>query len=113
MRQTLQQVGGELGFRADAFATFWQSVEGEPAWLTLEMFRGTPLEQALNERVALGAGDNAVSTLIKLKDRGNVDELRAALPGMIVLDHQAFAGSHRRAGEKRSGAVRAVDRRSW
>ena len=91
LRETLQQVGGELGFRADAFANFWQTVEGEPTLLTLEMFHGTPLEQALNERVALGADDNAVSTFIKLKDRGNVGELRQALPGMIVLDHKAFA----------------------
>ncbi len=92
LRQTLQQVGGELGFRAEAFAKFWQRIEGEPALLTLAMFRGTPLEQALNERVALGAGDNAVSTLIKQKDRGNVEKLRQAMPGMIVLDHKAFAG---------------------
>lgn len=91
LRETLQQVGGELGFRADAFANFWQTVEGEPTLLTLEMFHGTPLEQALNERVALGADDNAVSTFIKLKDRGNVGELRQALPGMIVLDHKVFA----------------------
>jgi predicted exporter len=54
LRHTLQQVGGELGFRADAFDRFWEHVEGEPKLLTLEMFRGTPLEQMLNERVALG-----------------------------------------------------------
>ena len=91
LRQTLQQVGAELGFRADAFAAFWKRIEDEPALLTLETFRGTPLEQALNERVALGAGDNAVSTLLKVEDRGQVERLRAALPGMIVLDKKAFA----------------------
>ncbi|MEI6083903.1 MAG: MMPL family transporter [Verrucomicrobiota bacterium] len=91
VRGTLQQVGTELGFRADAFAKFWQGVEGEPALLTLEAFRGTPLEQALNERVALGTNDTAVSTLIKLNDRTNVGKLREALPGLIVLDHKAFA----------------------
>ena len=91
LRETLQQVGGELGFRAAAFANFWQTVEGEPTLLTLAMFQGTPLEQALNERVGLGADDTAVSTLVKLKDRGNVSELRQALPGLIVLDHKAFA----------------------
>jgi uncharacterized protein len=90
LRQTLQQVGGELGFRAEAFAKFWQTVEGDPALLTLEVFRGTPLEQAVNERVALGVSDNAVSTLVKLKDRANVDKLRQALPGMIVVDRKAF-----------------------
>jgi uncharacterized protein len=103
LRQTLQQVGGELGFRPDAFATFWKSIEGEPALLTPQTFQGTPLEQALNERVALqradrtrqNAGgtfdDNAVSTLIKLDDRSQVQRLRQALPGMIVLDHKDFA----------------------
>jgi 1-acyl-sn-glycerol-3-phosphate acyltransferase len=91
LRQTLQQVGGELGFRPDAFAPFWKSVEIKPALLTLDLFRGTPLEQALNERTALAQGDNAVSTLIKLKDRSQVGLLRATLPGMIVLDQKNFA----------------------
>ena len=59
-------------FAANAFAKFWQRVEGEPALLTLDMFRGTPLEQALSERVALGTNDNAVSTLVKLEDRAHV-----------------------------------------
>jgi 1-acyl-sn-glycerol-3-phosphate acyltransferase len=91
LRQTLQQVGGELGFRPDAFAPFWKSVEVEPALLTLDLFRGTPLEQALNERTALAEGDNAVSTLIKLKDRSQAGKLRDVLPGMIVLDQKNFA----------------------
>jgi 1-acyl-sn-glycerol-3-phosphate acyltransferase len=91
LRQTLQQVGGELGFRPEAFAQFWKSIEDEPALLTLDLFRGTPLEQALNERTALAAGDNAVSMLIKLKDRSQVGKLRDALPGMIVLDQKNFA----------------------
>ena len=90
LRETLRQVGGELGFRTDAFDRFWQRVEGEPVLLTLDMFRGTPLEQALNERVALGANDNAVSTLVKLEDRSQIGKLRQALPGMIVLDHKNF-----------------------
>ncbi len=91
LRRNLTQISGELGFRADAFAKFWQCVEGEPALLTLEAFRGTPLEQVLYERTALDADDNAVSTLVKLKDRANVDELRAALPDLIVLDGLNFA----------------------
>lgn len=91
LRITLQQAGAELGFRPDAFAPFWQRVEGETTPLTLALFRGTPLEQALNERVALGADDNAVSTMVKLKDRGSVGALRASLPEMIVLDSKAFA----------------------
>jgi 1-acyl-sn-glycerol-3-phosphate acyltransferase len=90
LRRVLQQVGGELGFRADAFDRFWRTVDNEPALLTVEMFRGTPLEQALNERVALAANDNAVSTLIKLKDRSQAGELREALPGMMVLDQEDF-----------------------
>ena len=91
LHQTLHQVGGELGFRADAFDKFWQSVSNQPALLTLDMFRGTPLDQALSERVALGTNDDAVSTLVKLGDRAQVAKLRAALPGMIVLDGQDFA----------------------
>ncbi len=91
LRRTLQAVGGELGFRTDAFATFWQRLESNPAILTLEDFRRTPLEQALNERVALGSGDNAVSTLLKLDDRASVGRLREQLPGMIVLDKKNFA----------------------
>lgn len=91
LRQTLEQTGGELGFRPDAFAKFWKSVEGEPERLTLEAFRGTPMQQVLNERVAMDANDNAVSTLVKLKERANVGKLRAALPDMIVLDGKDFA----------------------
>ncbi len=93
LHQTLSQVGGELGFRPDAFAQFWKCVEDKPQMLTLDLFRGTPLEQALNERVAFGTGTNetAVSTLIKLNDRSQVGQLRDALPGMIVLDQKDFA----------------------
>src|SRR5437879_5249727 len=89
--QTLRQVGAELGFRPEAFDPFWQRLESEPMALTLDTFRGTPLEQVLNERVALAAGDNAVTTLLKLEDRARVASLRQQLPGMIVLDHKAFA----------------------
>ena len=46
LRATLQSVGLELGFRADAFAPFWRRLETEPAILTLDTFRDTPLEQA-------------------------------------------------------------------
>ena len=91
LRQTLQQVGGELGFRPGAFSQFWKCVEELPAPLTLDMFHGTPLEQALSERVAQATNDTAVSTLIKLKDRSQVGQLREALPGMIVLDSKNFA----------------------
>ncbi|HEY3861690.1 MAG TPA: 1-acyl-sn-glycerol-3-phosphate acyltransferase [Verrucomicrobiae bacterium] len=91
LRKNLEQIGGELGFRPDAFAAFWQRLEKDPAILTLESFRNTPLEQALNERVALGPGDNAVSTLLKLKDRAQIAPLRRELAGMIVLDKKDFA----------------------
>lgn len=90
--QTLTKVGVELGFRADAFAKFWQNIDREPTPITLDSFRDTPLEQALNERVALAAADNAVSTLVKLKDRDHASQLRVSLPRMIVLDHKEFAG---------------------
>lgn len=90
LRATLQQIGLELGFRADAFARFWSTIEKEPPLLTFDQFRGTPLEQALNERVALAEGDVAVSTLLKLEDRSQTDRLRRLLPGTIVLDHQNF-----------------------
>lgn len=91
LRATLEQIGGELGFRAGAFDKFWQSVEGERPLLTLDMFRGTPLESALNERVAHGTNDHAISTLVKLKDRDAVGQLRAALPDTIVLDSKGLA----------------------
>ena len=90
LRTALQQISTELGFRPDAFSKFWNTVEKEPPLLTLDHFRGTPLEQALNERVALAEGDVAVSTLIKLEDRSQTERLRRLLPGMIVLDHQNF-----------------------
>jgi uncharacterized protein len=92
LRGTLQQIGGELGFRPDAFAAFWRRLQEAPAILTLETFRGTPLEQALNERVALAPGDNAVSTLLKVKDRARIGSLRQELAGLIVLDKRDFAG---------------------
>jgi 1-acyl-sn-glycerol-3-phosphate acyltransferase len=91
LHDTLRQIGGELGFRPEAFAPFWQRLQENPALLSLETFRGTPLEQALNERVALSAGDNAVSTLLKVKDRADIGHLRQALSGLIVLDKKNFA----------------------
>ena len=91
LRQTLQQVGGDLGYSADAFAPFWSVVNGEPPVLRPDTFRGTPLEEAVNERVALAPGDAAVSTMLKLKDRAQAGRLAAELPGMIVLDQKAFA----------------------
>ncbi len=89
-RGALTNVARELGFRADAFDTFWRRVQQPPELLALEQFRGTPLEQVLTERVALGTNDNAISTLVKLDDRANVPKLRAALPEMMVLDHKDF-----------------------
>ncbi len=88
LRQTLQQIGSELGFRAEAFDPFWKRLEGERELITLNTFRGTPFEQALNARIALAEGDNAVTTLLKLRDRSEVGKLRQALPGMILLDQQ-------------------------
>jgi uncharacterized protein len=91
LRATLAQVGGELDFRTNAFAPFWNTIDHKPKLLTLADFRGTPLEQALKERVAIGTNDVAISTLVKLKDRSKVDQLRAALPGLIVIDGKNFA----------------------
>jgi 1-acyl-sn-glycerol-3-phosphate acyltransferase len=91
LRKTLDQGGRELGFRSEAFATFWQRVEWERPLLTLEMFRGTPLENVLNERVALGTNDHAISTLVKLKDRSTVTKLRTTLPDTIILDSKGLA----------------------
>jgi 1-acyl-sn-glycerol-3-phosphate acyltransferase len=91
LRQTLQQVGGELGFRSQAFAPFWKTVEETPAPITLDRFRGTALEEALNERVATDTNDTAVSTIIKLADRSQAGKLRDALPGFILIDQRNFA----------------------
>ncbi|MCG3147537.1 MAG: Trans-aconitate 2-methyltransferase [Verrucomicrobiae bacterium] len=91
LRATLATVGAELGFRAGAFDKFWQGVEHEPAPFTLDLFRGTPLETALNERAALGTNDHAISTLVKLKNRSAVTQLRTELPGAIILDGVGLA----------------------
>jgi 1-acyl-sn-glycerol-3-phosphate acyltransferase len=91
LQQTLQGVGGELGFRPEAFAPFWKTVNETPAPITLDMFHGTALEEALNERVATGTNDTAISTLIKLADRSKAGELRDALPGFILIDQRNFA----------------------
>ena len=90
-RTNLATVSQELGFRTNAFENFWRHVEEQPALLTLEEFRNTPLEQALTERVAIGTNDTAISTLLKLDERANVKQLREALPGMMVLDQRDFA----------------------
>ena len=100
LHDNLQKIGTELGFRDDAFAKFWQRVDGDAPILTPEMFRGTPLEQALNERVASSPDDTAISTLLKLDDRSKVAELRKALPGLIVLDHRDFVQHIAAAGSK-------------
>ncbi len=91
LRNTLRQVGGELGLRADAFEPFWKVVQGEPQELTVASFKGTPLEEPVNERVALAPGDNAVGTIVKLKHREYSSRLATELPGMIVMDSEAFA----------------------
>jgi 1-acyl-sn-glycerol-3-phosphate acyltransferase len=91
LRAALQTTAAELGFRADAFTAFWKTIEEKPAFITPKTFRGTPLEGALAERVVVGTNDVAVSTLVKLNDRSKVDELRAALPGIIVMDSRNFA----------------------
>ena len=91
LQQTLQQVGGELGFRPEAFAPFWKCVTEKSALITLDQFRGTPLEQALNERVSVGTNDTAISTLIKLGNRSAAGTLRDALPGFILIDQKNFA----------------------
>ena len=91
LHQTLDQVGAALGFRPDAFASFWKTVEDKPTPVTPDLFRGTPLAQALAERIAVGTNDTAVSTLIRLGDRMQAETLRAALPGMILIDQRNFA----------------------
>ena len=91
LHRTLRQVGTEMGFQTNAFADFWPKVEQEPALLTLDTFRGTPLEQALNERVAVDEGDTAVSTLLKLEDRTQVTRLQLDMPGLMILDRKDFA----------------------
>lgn len=90
LREILRQTGAELGFRPDAFEAFWRRVEEPPALLTLDVFRDTPLEQALIERVAMGTNETAISTLVRLEDRTQVERLRASLPGMMVLDQKDF-----------------------
>ncbi len=90
LRRTLERIGGELGFRPEAFSVFWQRLDEAPALLALANFRGKPLEQALNERVALAPGDNAVSTLIKVDDHAQIGALRQKLSGMILLDKKNF-----------------------
>lgn len=91
LRQNLERIGTDLGFRKEAFEVFWQRLDRPPELLTPEVFRGTPLEQPLDERVALAPGDNAISTLVKLHDRSAVGRLRQELPKQIVLDQQGFA----------------------
>jgi len=90
LHQTLQKVGADLGFRADAFDSFWKRLDEEPPLITPDTFRGTPLEQSLNERIAFSNGDNAVSTLLKLSAPEQVGKLQQLLPNAIVLDHQAL-----------------------
>ena len=91
LHQTLDEIGGGLGFRTNAFEPFWKSVDEKPAMLTLDMFRGTALEQALNERVAIGTNDTAVSTLIKLTDRSQAGKLRKPCRASSCIDQKNFA----------------------
>jgi uncharacterized protein len=91
LHRTLEQVGGDLGFRTNAFAPFWKIINEKPQVFTLDKFRGTALEQALNERVALDTNDVAISTMVKLTDRSQAEQLRDALPGFILIDGKSFA----------------------
>lgn len=90
LRANLHRIGGELGFQTNAFARFWRSVRETPPMLTLDYFRGTPLESALSERVATSTNDTAISTVVKLTDRSRAGALRAALPGYILIDQKDF-----------------------
>ena len=54
LHQALAQIGGDLGFRTNAFDPFWKSIEDKPALITLDQFKGTALEEALSERVSVG-----------------------------------------------------------
>lgn len=91
VRSTLDATAAELGYRADGFVKFWQVVDGPPALLTLDSFRGTPLENAIAERMATGSNDTAISTLVKLKDRAGAGQLRDSVSDAIVLDGQGLA----------------------
>jgi predicted exporter/SAM-dependent methyltransferase len=90
LRETLQQTGQELGFRAEAFAPFWRRLEAEPDWITPATFQDTPLAPAITERVMVAGDDTAVATMVKLADRKQADRLRDRLPGVLVLDKVAF-----------------------
>ena len=91
LRVTLEQTGRELGFRPDAFAPFWKTLGEKSVPFTPDRFNGTPLENSFAERVAVGTNDAAISTFVKLNDRSRVDELRAALPELMVIDGRNFS----------------------
>jgi len=91
LQVALQQIGGDLGFRTNAFSAFWKTVDETPALITLDTFRGTPLESALRERVAIGTNDVAIGTVVKLGDRNRAGDLRKDLPGLILIDSKNFA----------------------
>ncbi|MFO1487274.1 MAG: 1-acyl-sn-glycerol-3-phosphate acyltransferase [Verrucomicrobiota bacterium] len=91
LRGELQTISREMGFRTNAFDGFWSIVGKNPAIITPDLFRSTPLEQALNERIAIATNDVAVTTLVKLGDRSKASALRAAMPDVIVIDGKDLA----------------------
>ena len=90
LRATLAVVGRELGFRAEAFAPFWERLDAAPEWISPATFAHTPLAPAITERVIEGAADTAVATLVKLADRTQADRLRERWPDVLVLDKVAL-----------------------
>lgn len=91
VRDTLARAGAELGFRATAFDRFWTMVDAPPAWVTVETFRGTPLETVFSERVATGDGDHAVATMLRLADRADARRLADEFPEVMVLDKRMLS----------------------
>ena len=65
------------------------------------MFRGTALEEALNERVSIGTNDTAISTLIRLANRERAGELR------VVNDEAAGVYEATVGGREAGGSVGA------
>jgi 1-acyl-sn-glycerol-3-phosphate acyltransferase len=94
-RQRVAESAAALGYRPGAFDGWFEGLGAEPAPLTPADFAGTPVQRALDARVARVPSGTAVSAVAKLRDRGDIDRLRdavrAAVPDAVVVDTRAVA----------------------
>ena len=115
LRSDLTVAAARLGFRAEAFEPFLDSLSSPPDVLTAEALRQTPVGDRIAEYIRQSDGAFAVATLVKIPDRAAYERLRervqALVPGALLANRQRLADSMEeisKEGIRKFGLVVAV-----